>query len=484
ADLTTNGNDIIFGDNDKAIFGAGSDLQIYHDGSNSFISDQGSGSLVLRGSTAINLQNGAGTEYLARFFENGSVNLYYDNSLKLATASTGVNVTGTVTADDVQSDLFGAADGTVSNPSIRNIGDSNTGFFFPAADTIGISTGGNQRINISSGGDVSLFEDTGTSAKFFWDSSAESLGIGTSSTFGKVTSTKSGGMSPAIDNFDGIGYSLFGSTSSGEGQFGGGIAFQNGSVKRAQIGLVQTGSDNDQQGLAIFTHPSGTYADDLEVAMVVGYGTENNVGIGTNSPTAKLESLSTSAGSDSAALHLRNASDTANTEVRAYFTPNTSTALNRSAYVGAISETAGNDSELVFGTNASGAAPAERMRIDASGHVGIGTDSPASLLTTKGDDALLLRSTGSDNYGFHVTVDHGTDMAKLGALDSADGSKDGSTITFGDFGRDIRFSTNKGASLAEAMRIDSSGNLLVGKTSAGISTVGVEARSIGVFSAT
>ena len=42
--LTTTG-DINFGDNDKAIFGAGSDLQIYHDGSDSYINDTGTGNL-------------------------------------------------------------------------------------------------------------------------------------------------------------------------------------------------------------------------------------------------------------------------------------------------------------------------------------------------------------------------------------------------------------------------------------------------------
>ena len=42
-DLASNGSDILFADNDKAIFGAGSDLQIYHDGSTSFIKDAGTG---------------------------------------------------------------------------------------------------------------------------------------------------------------------------------------------------------------------------------------------------------------------------------------------------------------------------------------------------------------------------------------------------------------------------------------------------------
>jgi hypothetical protein len=41
--LNTNGNNVTFGDNGKAIFGAGSDLQIYHDGGNSYINDSGTG---------------------------------------------------------------------------------------------------------------------------------------------------------------------------------------------------------------------------------------------------------------------------------------------------------------------------------------------------------------------------------------------------------------------------------------------------------
>ena len=121
---------------------------------------------------------------------------------------------------------------------------------------------------------------------------------------------------------------------------------------------------------------------------------------------------------------------------------------------------------------------------DFNGNVGIGTSSPAAMLNTKGDDALLLESTGSDNYGFHVTVDYCTDMVKLGALDSADGSKDGSTITFGDFGRDIQFSTNKGASLSEAMRITSDGNLLVSKTASSLTAVGCQLQATGLVRAT
>jgi hypothetical protein len=102
--------DVSFGDNDKAIFGAGSDLQIYHDGSNSFISDQGTGQLTLLGSNAIALNNASNTENMLVALENGSVDLYYDNSKKLATTSTGIDVTGTATTD-------GLTVGAVSYPS-------------------------------------------------------------------------------------------------------------------------------------------------------------------------------------------------------------------------------------------------------------------------------------------------------------------------------------------------------------------------------
>ena len=69
-------------DNVKIKLGGSSDLQIYHDGSNSFIKDTGTGSLVVAGSQ-INITNAADTEFTAKFIENGSVELYYDSSKKV-----------------------------------------------------------------------------------------------------------------------------------------------------------------------------------------------------------------------------------------------------------------------------------------------------------------------------------------------------------------------------------------------------------------
>ena len=92
---TMTGN-IAHGDNVKATFGASNDLEIYHDGSNSFIKDVGTGGLYLRGDTVISL--GVGSESAVRCAINGDVKLYYDDAEKLATTSGGVSVTGDMTA--------------------------------------------------------------------------------------------------------------------------------------------------------------------------------------------------------------------------------------------------------------------------------------------------------------------------------------------------------------------------------------------------
>jgi hypothetical protein len=97
-DLDTNGNNINFGDNDRAQFGASSDLQIFHDGSNSIITDLGTGDLLL-GGNKIALMDAARTiKYAQGQGSDGSITLYKSDSPKLQTTATGVTVTGTVTA--------------------------------------------------------------------------------------------------------------------------------------------------------------------------------------------------------------------------------------------------------------------------------------------------------------------------------------------------------------------------------------------------
>ena len=103
-------NNLGFADNTKALFGTGNDLEIYHNGSNSIIEDVGTGNLVVKGanvqlnSDVVKILNNANDEDLAKFNANGSVQLFYDNSEKLNTTSTGINVTGSVTCDGITSD--------------------------------------------------------------------------------------------------------------------------------------------------------------------------------------------------------------------------------------------------------------------------------------------------------------------------------------------------------------------------------------------
>ena len=96
---TVTADGLNLGDNEKAQFGTDNDLQIYHDGSNSFITDGGTGDLIVRASNTLYLQSQAGAENYLTAVTNGAVSLYYDNSAKIATTSTGVDVTGEVTAD-------------------------------------------------------------------------------------------------------------------------------------------------------------------------------------------------------------------------------------------------------------------------------------------------------------------------------------------------------------------------------------------------
>ena len=108
-DLQSNGNDIDFADNDKAIFGTDGDLEIYHSGSNSFIDESnGLGSLYIR-TNACQIQKGAGSETMAQFFSDGAVNLFYDNSKKFETKNDGGTLIGTSTYSQW---YLGTTDGT------------------------------------------------------------------------------------------------------------------------------------------------------------------------------------------------------------------------------------------------------------------------------------------------------------------------------------------------------------------------------------
>ena len=90
-------NALEFADDAKATFGAGADLQIYHDGSDSYVKDAGTGNLRLEG-TDVRVANSGGTGDYIRCTNGGATDLLHNGSVKISTGSGGVDITGTATA--------------------------------------------------------------------------------------------------------------------------------------------------------------------------------------------------------------------------------------------------------------------------------------------------------------------------------------------------------------------------------------------------
>jgi hypothetical protein len=183
-----------------------------------------------------------------------------------------------------------------------------------------------------------------------------------------------------------------------------------------------------------------------------------NVGIGTSSPTAPLSVSISSAGS-SPTLVIGN-TDLTGTVRTNFLSGDDGTVGRTRALIEAASDGV-NNGRISFYTRNAG-TNAERMRIDSSGNVGIGTSSSAVRLTVAAaSPTIRLSDTNTSVTG-----------GVFGTIDwlSADGSMPGSIAakidvyddggTYGDRGA-IRFYTNNATSLAEKMRIDSSGNVLV-----------------------
>jgi hypothetical protein len=90
------------GSDDRIAFGASAHGQIYHDGTNFLIQETGSGNLLIDGSN-ITLRSATSENYI-NCAADGAVTLYHDNSAKIATTSTGVDITGTAVTDGVTVD--------------------------------------------------------------------------------------------------------------------------------------------------------------------------------------------------------------------------------------------------------------------------------------------------------------------------------------------------------------------------------------------
>jgi hypothetical protein len=348
-DGMTTSADINFGDSDKAIFGAGSDLQIYHDGTNSYISDQGTNDLKVL-ATDFQLKNSADNEFMMTAVTDGAVTLYHNNAAKLATTATGIDVTGTVTADGL----------TVDGDSVTaNAQNAMTLEFTSSTGVISADrTGGNYaslqlkttdgsapklRQAIDFNGDISFYEDTGTTAKFFWDASAESLGIGTSS------------PSSYWSNADDLVVSTSGNT---------GISVVSGTTSTGYIIFADstTPGDTTRGGLG-YDHSTNNMLFRVNNDSKMTIDSSGRVGIGTSSPSDVLDvfgSILSSGTTQNRSLRLVNNSATNQTNVLA------SLYNNGAAY----SDLQLSGLNLLFHSSASGT---ESMRIDSSGNLLVGT---------------------------------------------------------------------------------------------------------------
>ena len=86
-----------------------------------------------------------------------------------------IDVTGTVTAGD------GHTFGSDGDDNLLITSSAGENLIIASGDDLYLQAGSANRVKVDNSGDISFYEDTGTTAKFFWDASAESLGIGTSS---------------------------------------------------------------------------------------------------------------------------------------------------------------------------------------------------------------------------------------------------------------------------------------------------------------
>ena len=436
-EITANGG-IALGDNDKATFGAGDDLQIYHDGSGSYIDDQGTGPIRIRSGVggALRFQDLDGDD-LINATSNGAVTLYYDNSAKLATTSTGIDVTGTIASSgnlEITSSVPKIILTDSNNPSGQmEMRGANTEFVFdfdPANaennSQIDFKTDGSRRLLVKSTG----IDVTGTATM----DGLTVDGVGSFSS-----------SAPYIDLFE-----------TDTTDLNSRIVSNSSSLR------LQTVADNgsNASNRLLIDHGTGDlslYENTGTTPKFFWDASAESLGIGTSSPSATLEVDNGAEGE-----YFIAGGDNASNGRSIRFTSSTSSAgSNGALHTIKANSTAG---ELAF-ANGNG----NIMYLDSSGNVGIGTSSPAYLLSLEqSSPTLQLKTTNTSGTNTILFSDSASNFVGNIKYNHSDNS--------------LSFATSSSSS--ERMRIDSSGNLLVGKTSSALGTEGIEARATGFIRAT
>ena len=151
--------DLNFGDSDVIQMGAGNDLRIYHDGSNSYIDDADVGKLHIR-SNEILLQKYTG-ETLLQATADGAVSLNHDNSVKFATTATGATLTGNLAVTGTVDGIDIQTLNTTANASLPKAGGTMTGNIV-SGDNVKATYGADADLEIYHDGSASRIKDQGT----------------------------------------------------------------------------------------------------------------------------------------------------------------------------------------------------------------------------------------------------------------------------------------------------------------------------------
>jgi hypothetical protein len=363
-------------DNDKLTFGAGSDLQIYHDGLNSYIHDNGTGDLKILADN-FRVANAADTEDIIRTVSDGAVTLYHDNVAKLATTVAGVDVTGTVTADGL------TVDGT---STLKNVTVGVDGTYGGNYRTIGFSGNANGSTRIFGTTDDSdnlyIAAGTGKGVNFWVNGSSATVlkvesngnvGIGTASPTDPLHIKSVAATNVLIDApTDNASLTLqCGSSDAGaESAF---VQFIQNTTPKWQMGM---NTDNTFRWYNYNT---------LSEAMQID--SSGRLGIGTSSPISPLHVATTSqivgtfisTGADPQ-IYLGDAATTDNAFILGY-----DRADNR-GYL-----TVAGDSDSV-------------LTIVDGGNVGIGTSSPQEQIHSYAGGSNALRVSGGANNNKKVEI--------------------------------------------------------------------------------
>ena len=368
----TTTNDIAFADNTKATFGAGNDLQIYHDVSASYVSDQGTGPLKLL-TNSLQVRNSADSENLIVAHQDGAVTLYHDNVAKIATTAAGIDVDGTATMDGL----------TINRSGVQSRGiEWNRTGTIDAAITLD-ETEWLHYDNYFNNGHRFRTGAAGAEVDHMTIEPTGDVGIGIINPDNKLAVIETGAASPTALTTSGDYAALFGSSTTSAAGVTQGIMISGGGTNNRGVALLaevqSTGNNTD---FIIATSNAG--ATPTEKMRVLDTG---QVGIGTSAPTYPL--VVSNSGAEGIEFKPAVTAGVNNT-----------VHYNRSGAAYVVNRTLASQHEWRNGSSN------EVMRIDPNGKVLIGGTSVVSA--TALDEGIHLQSTtDGDTIGYSMYVADG-----------------------------------------------------------------------------